>query len=196
MNYKSIKQGELLRLKTDAPGFAVAGEVVKVLEVTPDRIRVRNKTHQEALYDISIMEASKEAPLEWASTPVDLPKFNVGKERVQCNALVSDSHKYTDVTSCGVDGPTYAVVTKDGREVHRLTFHEGPLAGENAGDVKGVMIENLLAIVIDRLRTHQRSKYACAENELAFASVENALYHLQERTKEREERKVEGTHEV
>lgn len=116
--------------------------------------------------------------------------------KVQCNAIVDISHKYTDVVSQGMEGPTYAIITKSGREVHRLTFHEGPLAGENAGDVNGVMIENLLAIVIDRLHMHQASKYACEENGFALTNCENAVMWLKDRTAKREERKVEGTHEV
>lgn len=114
----------------------------------------------------------------------------------QCNAIVDDSHKYTDVVSAGADASEYAVLTKDGSEVWRVRFHEGPLAGEAAGRVNGVMIENLLVICADRLRTHQRSKYACDENHRAIGYIDDALYMLQVRTNRREDRNVEGTHEL
>lgn len=116
--------------------------------------------------------------------------------RVQCNAIVDDSHKYTDVVSAGADASEYAVLTKSGREVLRFKFHEGPLAGASAGDVNGVMLENLLAIVIDRLEMHQRSKYHCPENQEALEACRNAVGFLKARTAAREARNVEGTHEL
>lgn len=142
------------------------------------------------------IETTKQTAESLSKLQADVAALDPRTRRVQCNALVDDSHKYTNVMSSGADGPTYAILTKDGREVHRLTFHEGPLAGEKACDVKGVMIENLLAIVIDRLKTHQASKYACEENQNALEHTKMAVFALKMRTSKREERKVEGTHEI
>lgn len=136
----------------------------------------------------------QDPPMAGPEQHPDVAALDPRSRRVQCNALVDDSHKYTDVLSSGADGPTYAIVTKAGREVHRMTFHEGPLAGENAGEVNGVMIENLLAICADRLQTHQDSKYACDENQDALDHIKMAVAALKSRTAKREERKVEGTH--
>jgi hypothetical protein len=74
-----------------------------------------------------------------------------------------------------------------------LRFQDGPI---NEVGVNGITNEALLAIVADRLTCFQSSKYACEENELALFSVEQALAHLASRTKAREQRNVEGTHEV
>ena len=74
-----------------------------------------------------------------------------------------------------------------------LRFQHGPI-GEVG--VNGVTNEALLAIVADRLRGFQSSKYACKENAAALASVMDALGALESRTRAREARGVEGTHTV
>lgn len=71
-----------------------------------------------------------------------------------------------------------------------VNFQKGPIK-ENG--VNGLMNEDLLAILIDRLAGFQSGPYACRENELAQMDVEHALEVLQSRTKKREERGVEGT---
>jgi hypothetical protein len=114
---------------------------------------------------------------------VDIAALDPRTSKVQCNAMVDDSHKYTYVTS---SGGTYAVLTKAGREVWRVTFHEGPLAGAAAGDVNGVMIENLLAICADRLATHQRGKFACDENAAALTCIKTSIEWLKSRTAKRD----------
>ena len=74
-------------------------------------------------------------------------------------------------------------------EVH---FQNGPI--KEAG-VNGVMNEDLIAIVIDRMFGFQSGDYACDDNEMALQSLEAALGFLNHRTKKREDRGVEGTHE-
>lgn len=78
-------------------------------------------------------------------------------------------------------------------EYVKLTFQNGPI--KEVG-VNGITNEALLAIVADRLTCFQSSKYACAENMLALNAVGSALACLASRTKNREWRGVEGTHEV
>lgn len=77
-------------------------------------------------------------------------------------------------------------------ELGCLHFQSGPI--KEAG-VNGVTNEVLIAIVTDRLRSFQASKYACRENALALTKLEEALHWLHTRTREREARGVEGTHE-
>lgn len=73
-----------------------------------------------------------------------------------------------------------------------ILFQNGPIKefGTN-----GLTQEALLAIVIDRLRSFQAGPYACVANQNALAHCERALYLLQERTRERIARGVEGTHQ-
>jgi hypothetical protein len=73
-----------------------------------------------------------------------------------------------------------------------LMFQNGPI--KEVG-VNGVTHEALLAIVIDRLESFQKGPYNCAENEFALTSCRLALTMMQDRTRERMRRGVEGTHQ-
>ncbi len=73
----------------------------------------------------------------------------------------------------------------------KISFQNGPI--KEAG-VNGVMNEDLIAIVIDRMRGFQSGDYACRDNALALTKLEEALMWLRNRTNEREARGVEGTH--
>lgn len=75
-----------------------------------------------------------------------------------------------------------------------VLFQNGPI-GE-VGGLNGVTGEVLLAIVKDRLEAFQRGPYACDDNAVALAAVDNAMYALQTRTRNRIARGVEGTHKV
>ena len=70
-----------------------------------------------------------------------------------------------------------------------IFFQNGPI--KEAG-VNGVTQEALLAIVIDRLRHFQAGPYPSTWNLMALNHCQTALLALQERTKERIVRGVEG----
>ena len=78
-----------------------------------------------------------------------------------------------------------------GKILGTVSFQNGPI--KEAG-VNGVMNEDLIAIVIDRMRGFQSGDYACRDNALALTKLEEALMWLRNRTNEREARGVEGTH--
>jgi len=71
-----------------------------------------------------------------------------------------------------------------------VKFQEGPI--KEAG-INGCHQEDLLAIVIHRLKGFQSGKFACRENALALTKIEEALHWLNHRTAERNKRGVEGT---
>ncbi len=73
-----------------------------------------------------------------------------------------------------------------------VLFQNGPI--KEVG-VNGITHESLLAIVIDRLRSYQAGPFACRENEAAQILCTDALGLLQQRTRARIARGVEGTHE-
>ncbi len=77
--------------------------------------------------------------------------------------------------------------------VHTINFQKGtvPIAGVN-----GITEEALLAILIDRLQCFQAGSFACGENREALFHAKAALFYLNERTRARITRGVEGTHEV
>lgn len=58
--------------------------------------------------------------------------------------------------------------------------------------VNGIMNEDLLAIVIDRLQGFQSGKFVCRENAIALTKIQEALMWLEKRTADREVRGVEG----
>jgi len=72
-----------------------------------------------------------------------------------------------------------------------ISFQNGPI---NEAGVNGLTHEALLAVVADRLRCFQSSKFACKENACALTHVEEAMHWLQQRTIARMRRGVEGTH--
>ena len=79
------------------------------------------------------------------------------------------------------------------RMLAEIHFQEGPI--KECG-VNGVCNEDLIAMVICRLEHFQKSEYSCRENALAITKLEEALMWLRKRTIGREQRNVEGTHEI
>lgn len=73
-----------------------------------------------------------------------------------------------------------------------IEFQNG--AVKEAG-FNGLTQEVLLAIVIDRLRSFQAGPYTCKENSVALTHIETGLMWLNQRTRNRLARGVEGTHE-
>jgi hypothetical protein len=59
--------------------------------------------------------------------------------------------------------------------------------------LNGVFMEDLISVCINRLENFQDSKFECKENEKAIKSLYDALFSLNERTKIRKARGVEGT---
>ncbi len=74
-----------------------------------------------------------------------------------------------------------------------FSFQNGPIKEHG---LNGITQEALLAIVIDRLRGFQAGQFACDQNQGALESCQDALFALQERTRLRLARGVEGTHAV
>ena len=95
----------------------------------------------------------------------------------------------------------YAVISKanlrhmaglaEGRQLAMISFQNGPIP-ENG--VNGVTQEDLLSIVIHRLRGFAAGPFATRENACALRKTEEALHWLEARTQDREQRGVEGTH--
>jgi hypothetical protein len=74
-----------------------------------------------------------------------------------------------------------------------LLFQNGPI---NEVGVNGVTHEALLAILIDRLECFQAGPFANKYNSVALDYLRGAQDILQQRTKDRMARGVEGTHTV
>ena len=74
-----------------------------------------------------------------------------------------------------------------------VEFQNGPI---KEFGVNGCHQEDLLAIVIDRLESFQAGDFACDDNHAALVDLKSAMKHLNRRTKQRQDRGVEGTNEV
>lgn len=74
-----------------------------------------------------------------------------------------------------------------------INFQKGPVKEHG---INGIHNEDLIAIVIDRLKGFQETEFKCKDNEMAILDLESALCYLNRRTKERQERSVEGTNQI
>jgi len=110
------------------------------------------------------------------------------------------TEKYTQVFACDEKGAgnanhEYSISsTKEPSDIlGAVKFQNGPIK-ENG--VNGVMNEDLIVIVIDRLQGFQEGDYKCRENAIALTKLEEALLWLNKRTADRARRGVEGTSTV
>jgi len=110
------------------------------------------------------------------------------------------TRKYTEVKVLDEPGQgnanhKYEVVLAENRNqvVCEVNFQNGPI---KEFGVNGVMNEDLIAIVIDRMRGFQSGDFRCRDNALALTKLEEALMWLRNRTNEREARGVEGTNTI
>jgi len=105
------------------------------------------------------------------------------------------NNRFTEVFCLDDPGPggachAYDVRTLDGSAIYAsVHFQKGGIkeAGRN-----GCHNEDLLAIVLDRLRGFQSGDFSCRKNALAITKIEEALHWLNHRTNERIKRGVEG----
>lgn len=77
--------------------------------------------------------------------------------------------------------------------VAEIQFQHGP-RGEQSSTI-GVLDNDLLEIVRDRLKAFQQGDYATRENEQALLHIEEALMWMNKRVEDRAERNVLGTYE-
>ncbi|MDR1695605.1 MAG: hypothetical protein LBR69_03100 [Endomicrobium sp.] len=88
----------------------------------------------------------------------------------------------------------YHVISEQSGEIlGAVHFQEGPIRETR---VNGVMNEDLLLMVLERLNCFQNSEFKCRENALAITKIEEAVMWLRKRTMGREEKGIEGTHKV
>ena len=112
--------------------------------------------------------------------------------------LNTNKNEYTEVFAVDERGPgnanhRYEIIptgTLISRLVQPIVFQKGPI---KESGVNGIQNEDLIAIVIDRLQGFQGGDFDCLDNQCAIVHLRAALTQLQNRTKEREKRGVEGT---
>lgn len=96
-----------------------------------------------------------------------------------------------DAPAHGGASHAYCIYNDRGTLLCNVGFQLGPIKEHG---VNGVTHEALLAILIDRMEGFQSGPYACEDNFNALGHLKAALAFLQNRTRERIARGVEGTH--
>ena len=81
---------------------------------------------------------------------------------------------------------------EDDKVLAEIHFQQGPI--RECG-VNGACNEDLLLMVVNRLRAFNQGEFACRENACAITKIEEAVMWLRKRTMDREARGVEGTHQ-
>lgn len=77
-----------------------------------------------------------------------------------------------------------------------IQWQKGPLGSrDDRKEPNGAFVENVIEAAIKRLKHYQLSKFECEENAWALYHLETAALWLDKRTRDREKRGVEGTHE-
>lgn len=78
-----------------------------------------------------------------------------------------------------------------------ISWQDGPLGrGEDRQEPNGAFVETVIAAARQRLKYYQASEFACEENAASIDLLGSALTILNDRTKDREARGVEGIHTV
>jgi len=78
-----------------------------------------------------------------------------------------------------------------------ISWQNGPL-GRNADrkQPNGAFVEDIIIAVIGRIEFYQQSKFICDDNEQALVHLRSALAKLENRTRDREARNVEGIYKI
>lgn len=78
-----------------------------------------------------------------------------------------------------------------------IAWQRGPLGrDEQRIPANGAFVEDIIQAAIGRLEFYQASEFSCQENAAALDHLYSAAHVLDQRTKAREARGVEGTHKV
>lgn len=78
-----------------------------------------------------------------------------------------------------------------------INWQDGPLnMGGERREPTGAFVETIICAVMGRIEYYQNTKFHCVENAVALGALKVALEVLRERTRGREDRGVEGTHEL
>ena len=78
-----------------------------------------------------------------------------------------------------------------------ISWQNGPLGrGNERKEPNGAFVEDVIEAAQRRLEAFQSSKFACSENERAIKALGDALEALDERTKLRDNKGVEGTYDI
>ena len=115
-------------------------------------------------------------------------------------STIQKRENLNEVYRMGEPGPggayhDYEIRFGDGESTifHEIGFQKGPRKDPNS--TRGVLDNDLLEIVRDRLKCFQQGEFSTKENACALTHIEEALMWLNKRVEDRIERNVLGTYE-
>jgi len=74
-----------------------------------------------------------------------------------------------------------------------IEWQKGPLGrGADRKKPNGAFVETVIAAAKQRIEFYQTTEFSCRENAIAITKLDEALMWLDKRTRDREERGVEG----
>jgi hypothetical protein len=169
-------------------------EATQSEETTPDALPLSQDSEPTLSMDAAIMETllpEPQAPGE------NVPCVPYAIEEIGIQPVALASRTFASDFGPGGAAHTYktAVYGEDGAIVHTSTikFQKGAL-GEGGG-INGMADSTLLSILLDRWSAFQEGPFASKEVEEALPHLMDAVCLLNARTREREERSVQGKHE-
>lgn len=80
-----------------------------------------------------------------------------------------------------------------------IEWQNGPLGAPDSPtrlEPNGAFVETVIDAARQRIAHYQSTQFACVENHFALAKLEEALWWLDQRTKKRTAKNIEGTHAV
>lgn len=118
------------------------------------------------------------------------------KEKI--NFRIQRTDNLNDIYVDNVVGPgngrhSYMIVKKDNPEKVLLEIQYQCGARKDENSVSGILDQDLLEIVRNRLQYFQKGEYATRENACALTHIEEALMWMAKRSNDRAERGVLGT---
>jgi|SRR5215469_521007 len=76
-----------------------------------------------------------------------------------------------------------------------IDWQDGPTRqADGSYERNGAFVEEVIEACVGRIQFYNSTEFKCRENSLAITHLQEALHWLWDRTRDREERGVEGTH--
>ena len=119
-------------------------------------------------------------------------------------STIQKLNNLNSVYRCGSVGPGEAyhdysislvgAINTAGAQYYPIQIHFQRGARKDPAARHGILDNDLLEIVRDRLAAFQAGDYPCHENDMALMHIEEALMWMNRRTEDRAERQVLGTY--
>jgi hypothetical protein len=181
---KEVKVETVLKAESDVE---TKTKSVKKEDATPEAKENTNAFKGFAVSPAVTTESEKPAEVKVENIPAEIRKDE---------SILPDLNKHADVAvsrSGSIPKTDGLIEVKNFKSdtTQKLFFYE--LAENGVVETDGTTVETLLMVCKDRL-TKLNIKHSCVENSSAIKSIEDALLWLNQRTRDRILRGVEGKH--